>query len=427
MKLKLPFLAALATATFALVNTAQAQDKATLDLLVSKGLITAEEAGKLLENGKGKASASGIFPKSSKTQKLTIGGLAQVQYQNLSVDGDTTAGGVSSKDEPAGANRFELRRAQLDFDAKLNDNWGAFISLIAENGASSRDYLDKAGITYSHDLGKLTAGFKKVNFAVEEYTSGSRLFAIERSIATNYFSGGVTSGSPARRLGFASRHTGLYWDGKIPAVGGLEYGVAVTNGFQNSVASASASNNDLSFWGYTQYTAKLADDVSVQFGINLGYQRADDTYVIASKPESSVIGYNPFINAKIGKGTLNAEFIGAAVENGALNGDDANPFGINLTGAYRFGDLEPVIRYSYLDTDGRGLRNNDVWRSSTSTGRYYDKAWTVFLGANYYLSQDSIKVSAGYEYAKFDGDIPGNAASSKADGNGFRVQLQASF
>ncbi len=270
MKLKLPFLAALASATFALVHTAQAQDKATLDLLVSKGLISAEEAGQLL--GSGKKDSLNIAPKSSKTQKLIIGGLAQVQYQNISID-----------DKPTN-NRFELRRAQIDFDAKLNDNWSAFISLIAENGADDRDYLDKAGITYSHDLGKLTGGFKKVNFAVEEYTSGSKLFAIERSIATNYFAGGLKANS---RLGFASRHTGLFWDGKVKAVDGLEYGIAVTNGFQNSVAKASAKNNDLSFWGYGQYTAKLADDASIQFGINLGYQRADDTVAAPPIPPSS--------------------------------------------------------------------------------------------------------------------------------------------
>ncbi len=121
---------------------------------------------------------------------------------------------------------------------------------------------------------------------------------------------------------------------------------------------------------------------------------------------------------------MNAEFIGASVEHGATGGVDASPFGVNLTGAYRYQDLEPVVRFSYLDTDGRGLSNSDVWRSSPSNGVTYDKAWTVFLGANYYLSQDSIKVSAGYEYADFSDSLTG---TKDVNGNGFRVQLQASF
>jgi polyhydroxyalkanoate synthesis regulator phasin len=57
-----------------------AQDKATLDLLVKKGLITAEERAKTLDEASQARAASGInrvFPKEDATKRLTISGYFQ--------------------------------------------------------------------------------------------------------------------------------------------------------------------------------------------------------------------------------------------------------------------------------------------------------------------------------------------------------------
>ncbi|MDR2981634.1 MAG: OprO/OprP family phosphate-selective porin [Puniceicoccales bacterium] len=428
-KTTLPLLTAIATAAFVFAGSAHAQDKATLDLLVRKGVITAAEADQLVNETKSKDVSKKVEAKGPDTKRITIGGLVQTQYQFLSVDGKTTnASGVSSDNEPANTNRFELRRAQIDFDAKIGSDWNAFVSFIAEDGASARDYLDKAGITYSTDFGKLTAGLRKVNFAVEEYTSSSKLFAIERSIATNYFAGGVKPGTLGSRLGFASRHVGVYWDGALPGADGLEYGLSVTSGYQNSVSSATAVNNQVNVWAYAQYTLKIDDTTNIQVGFNFGWQPGDDTYTVSSEPDSEVIGYNPFIKATMGGASLQGEFLGAWVKHGAADGSDASPYGVNATAAYRFGDIEPVVRYSYLQGDGRGFSNKDVWRSSPSTGKLYDEAWTIFAGVNYYLMKDTVKISAGYEHARFSGaPAANNGSASRANGDGVRVQLQAIF
>ncbi len=415
-----------AASLLAISGNAAAQDsKAMLDLLVQKGLITASEAESVASESRKNEIAKSIEAANKKTtSKFTIGGLVQAQYQFYAVDGSTGA-------DPADSNRFELRRAQIDFAATIGTDWQAFISLIAETGADKRDYLDKAGISYKTDFGKITAAFKKVQFGVEENTSSTKLLAIERSVASNYFAGGakVATTDAARqgsRLGFSNRHAGIFWDGNFSGIRGLEYGFAVTNGFQNSVSNASSRNNQPDVWAYAQYTAKLGKDANVQFGLNLGWQPGDDTYVLSTKQDSEVIGYNPFVKATVSNFTFVGEWLGSHVKNGAFNGGNASPYGANLTAAYRYEDLEPVVRFSYLDTDGRGFYNNDVWRNSPGTGRIYDEAWTVFIGANYYLMKDAVRVSLGYEHARFSGS-PAGIAGNSASGDGVCAQLQAVF
>ena len=60
--------------------SAFAQDKATLDLLVKKGLITAEERAKTLDEAAKARTASGlnkVFVKEDATKRLTFSGRAQ--------------------------------------------------------------------------------------------------------------------------------------------------------------------------------------------------------------------------------------------------------------------------------------------------------------------------------------------------------------
>ena len=57
-----------------------AQDKTTLDLLVSKGVITRAEADKI-----GKSSVA-ITPKEKTTKSIKLIGRVQTQYENINVD-----------------------------------------------------------------------------------------------------------------------------------------------------------------------------------------------------------------------------------------------------------------------------------------------------------------------------------------------------
>ena len=75
----------------------QAQDKATLDLLVKKGVISAEERAKTLDEAAKARSSAGlnkIFAKEDATKRITFSGRIQTQYESIggSVTDNATPG-----------------------------------------------------------------------------------------------------------------------------------------------------------------------------------------------------------------------------------------------------------------------------------------------------------------------------------------------
>ena len=209
------------TLLMAAASVLNAQDKQTLDLLVSKGIITKEEAASVSKK------SVAVAPKEKTTKSIKLIGRLQMQYENINVD--ETVGGVESS--LAAKNDFIMRRMFLGAAADLGSGWSA--ELVADFARDGDGYIDKAVITKKVDWdslqGKLGFGYRKINFGLEENTSSSKLLTIERSPATRYF----TENANGRRLGFGGRHTGVFWAGKIPQVKGLEYGLSVTNSYNN--------------------------------------------------------------------------------------------------------------------------------------------------------------------------------------------------
>ena len=88
-----------------------------------------------------------------------------------------------------------------------------------------------------------------------------------------------------------------------------------------------------------------------------------------------------------------------------------------------FGKIAPVFRFTYLDTNGRGVSPSDGLRKA-GLGTAFDRARGFYFGANWYVSGDnSLKVSAGYEYSQFMGSNSGQDAYA----NTFRMQIQTMF
>jgi len=127
----------------------------------------------------------------------------------------------------------------------------------------------------------------------------------------------------------------------------------------------------------------------------------------------------------------------------AIGGAERDPTGYNLILAYKFTDaIEGVVRYSYLDTDGRGIRASDGFRDTTminaATGATlsgtYNKASSYYVGVNYYFVDHNAKICFGYEKGQLkdtfsynaDGSITTNSAN-KADVDAFRLQAQVLF
>lgn len=398
----------------------QAQDKQTLDILVSKGLITRAEADVVAKN------SVSISPQSKKTKSIKLIGRVQTQYEYISVD--ETHGGtensLSTKSD------FIMRRMFLGMNADLGAGWSA--TVIADFGRSSDNYLEYAYISKKLDWeflnGTADFGYKKTKFALEEYTSASKLLTIERSPATRYF----TEGNNGRRIGLGGRHTGIYWSGKIPEIDGIEYGASITNSFNNSPISIpeNADNSPL-FCANISYSADF-DDAEIQFGINGAYTDGMNVAGTAGAEYGSVYGVNPYVKASVLGAEIWADFLMAKMADGRNSySENALPMGLNIAAEYKFdigefGKLAPAIRYSWLDTDGRGVKISDGIRNATGLTTY-DSIQSVYAGLNWYINGNDLKFQIGYEWAQASGAPYGAIADGHSDANAVRAQLQVLF
>jgi hypothetical protein len=267
--------------------SAFAQDKATLDLLVKKGLITAEERAKTLDEAAKARAASGlnkIFAKEDNAKRLTFAGRVQTQWESIGYS-ETTASGTTNFND---VNNVLMRRAYLGFKADIGEGVSAeLVYNFADNSDAVATSTSSGGITtttsptvragafdkviFTHDssLGKFDLGYQKVQWGLEENTSSSKLYTVERSLVTRYWA----EAENGRRLGFGARHVGLHYSNKLAldAAGTLEYGAALVNAKQGYNATGI---NDFGTYVNVAYTYKITDTNRHTAGVNWG-QTAD--------------------------------------------------------------------------------------------------------------------------------------------------------
>lgn len=404
--------------------SSNAQDKATLDLLVSKGVITKEEASSL-----SKKSVS-VSAKDKNTKAIKIVGRVQTQYENINVEGFGDSGSSSAVSK----NDFIMRRMFLGAEADLGSGWSALVIADFARSGDSKNYLEYAYISKKIDWeflqGKADIGYRKVNFGFEEYTSASKLMTIERSVASRYWA----EGNNGRRLGFGARHTGVFWNGKIKQIEGLEYGAAITSPYNDNPASIPTNaDNTLAYWANILYSKNLDEDLSFKAGVNLGYAAGANS--VSATKHGSIWGVNPYIKANLYGLDIWSEFLISGVEYGKnSNNDTATPMGFNAGVEYKFdignwGKIAPTLRYSWLDTDGRGVSASDGIRNANNASGYssFNAAQSIYAGVNWYIMGDSVKFQLGYEWAQFNGTPANKSASNYADANVVRAQMQVLF
>jgi hypothetical protein len=412
--------------------SAFAQDKATLDLLVKKGLITAEERAKTLDEAAKARTASGlnkIFVKEDATKRLTFGGRVQTQYEAIGGT-NTDASGVESK--ALDISSAFMRRLYLGFKADMGEGISAE---IVYNFAD--DTIDKSVFTAETAYGTFNLGYQKVQWGLEENTSSSKLLTVERSASNRFWSEGVSSTSQGR-LGFGARHAGLHYSNKyvVDAAQTLEYGASVANAIQGETA---LTNNDIGIHANLIYTYKISDTNKHSLGVNWGTARdsrtAAGTGTGAGVTDATISGFNPYIKSQFDKLIVQAEFIGTTNEarGSAASAIERKPEGFTALAAYKFTDqVEGVVRYSQLDTDGQGATFGGLYRDATNIAGVYNKFDSVYVGVNYYFVDHNAKIMFGYEKAKasqrLTADALGGAiTAAKADADIFRLQAQVLF
>jgi phosphate-selective porin len=419
-----------------------AQDKSTLDLLVKKGIITAEERAVALQSASESRAAAGlnkIFVKEDATKRLTFSGRVQTQYE--SIGGDvTTSAGVNS--EVTDVSTAFMRRLYLGFKADMGEGISAeIVNNFADNS------LDKAIFTAETTYGTFILGYQKVQWGLEENTSSSKLLTVERSASNRFWNEGVSSSA---RLGFGARHTGLHYSNKylVDTAQTLEYGFSVANALQGQ--GTSTGNNDVGTWANLIYSYKISDTNRHSIGVNYGAARdSRDNTAIATGAgitgnDAQIKGFNPYIKSQFDKLIVQAEMISTTNEARGATATtiERKPKGYTALAAYKFTDqIEGVIRYSQLDTDGQGANFSGLYRDAAafSSSVFYNKFDSIYYGVNYYFVDHNAKIMLGYENAKATerlgstssatgtSALGGVVGSGKADANIFRLQAQVLF
>ena len=428
--------------------SAFAQDKATLDLLVKKGIITAEERAKTLQSAAATKTESGmdrVFIKEAGANRLTFSGRIQGQWEAAAYS-QTTAG---VETQAVDLNNVMMRRLYLGAKADVGGGFsGELVWNFGDNSSTSgtdtirAGAADKAVFTYESDLGKFDLGYQKVQFGQEENTSSSALYTVERSMVTRYWA----ESNNARRLGVGARHVGLHYSNKaVIGEGGpgtLAYGASIVDAVQGY---NSTGINDYGYYANVSFDWK---PLGTTIGINYALTPSGATSTSGGLPTAvggtldMAEGLNPYFKYVTGDLTIVGEYIITAIDASSTLTNNSgflerDPSGYNITLAYKLSEnLEAVVRYSALDTDGRGQRASDGFRDIVTTGTSgstYDKSSSIFVGLNYYFNKNNAKIQLGYEKAKLEdklgtytNGIPAITADH-ADADIFRLQAQVLF
>jgi hypothetical protein len=86
--------------------------------------------------------------------------------------------------------------------------------------------------------------------------------------------------------------------------------------------------------------------------------------------------------------------------------------------------FEGVARYSYVNSDGRGVNLSDGIKYAPSGGTM-NKMQELYLGGSWYIKGNDVKLQAGYIIGQSVDTTAGTTAKAKTDG--FRSQLQLNF
>lgn len=400
------------------VVAANAQDKALLETLVKKGMLTQQEAAQIAKDSVAVTPAT----KSTKSIKIFGGGQGWYSWGKNSVKSGTAS--FSQQ------NGFTLRYVKLGVEADVGGGWSAEVVTDFGTEGESKNYLDKVVASKKIDLdylnGTLQLGLRKVNMGYEQNMDDFGQLAVERSVATYFF-------TRYDGKNFGSRTVGVFWDGNITQVDGLYYGAAVTSGVSeggvDNYITEAQDSSALSFWanmGYKNVADVKGETLSYDLGINFGYapQGMNDDAVYTQK--GSVWGINPYATLNWRGLTLISEFFLQQAEDytPGRNGVGRTPMGANFTAAYKmdigeWGAIEPVFRGSYVSTNGMGLRSA---YSGNDLGDI-NQAMTFYGGVNWYATT-AVKTSLGYEFAYYD---QGDATVERVYGNTVWAQVQVLF
>jgi hypothetical protein len=420
---------AIGACLFAAAGPLVAQDNATLlNLLIRKGVLSEQEADDLRSDlAKENTAALVSTSKANNLERFSLTARFQTQFVDFDTD---TGGGVAN---PANVQHFFQRRTYFGARAQFSANWSTYL-----NDDFAGSTFDQATITWTHSPQLVVDfGLRKVPFGYDEWSiSSGALKSIERSTVTRFF----VESNNGRRLGAGSYHQGVFIGGASPS-GTITYNVAVTNpergedGVLAVPGVGNATNNGFAYWANLGYGEKFGPTLlnSWKVGVSAGHlpdQGGPGNANLGRGYDLSV--YSAYADLYAGPYSLVAEYYTAKNDAGVSLTRDAKPWGFWIQPSYRMGQLEPTVRYSYTDSDGRGVVPGDLVRSSPNpAGLTFDKISEWYAGLNWYLVgndlRHEVKFQLGYIYAESTDRLTGPATVSKLKTDGVRSQVQVNF
>lgn len=403
---KITSLAAIAAVSCAASSYAASND-ALLDLLVEKGVLSQTEATTVAKELKASEPVFvGVKGKAVSEIKLT--GRLHFQYDNIGNDG-----GFDERD------RFSFRRIYLGAEAKFSEGW--YGKIIGNFGGEDDGIsIDKAVVGWKYDpKAEFEFGYTKAPFGYYETTSSSKIKTVERSIANRTF-----VESDGFRLG--GRHTGAFAKGKLG--GGFSYNAAlVTSSPSNDRDDKSNDEKDgLGAFGRLQWKSEKTDNGQLLIGADVAFMQNGSDYADKGSSKSGSgdsLAYGLHANYSIGDFNVSAEGLFGTIEDQKVAGEDIDVFGFTVTPSYQINDKwEVVAAYSTVDSDGGNLLDADDLIRRSEAGSGYDEGESVYLGFNYFIKGNDLKLSGGYEIANFEAD-----GKDDLEVNAFRLRLQALF
>jgi polyhydroxyalkanoate synthesis regulator phasin len=400
-------------------SAAFAQDNSVLlDMLVKKGIVSDQEAEDLRADlTKENIAAMVSTSKGANLEKLTINGRFQMQFADLATDIDGTSA------DPAATQHFFLRRIYVGVKPQFSRGWSAFLNYDFAGSTFDAAYIE--WITCPELV--LQAGFKKAPIGYEEYfISSGALKSIERSPITRFF----VEGNNGRRLGAGSYRQGVWASGKLSD---FTYEVAVTNPERDESAAGAAgignnTNNNFAYWANLGYSKAFGEgNVGLaKVGSSVGYLPDQGGKTLGAGDNLTV--WSVYGDVRYREFSLMGEYFGSKNEHGVSATKDSGSSGFWIQPSYRFGAYEAVVRYTFVDSDGRGIQTSDGIRSAPSGGTM-DKLTEWFIGGNWYIlgneAKHDVKFQAGYIMGESKDTLTGGQAKAKT--SGFRSQLQVNF
>lgn len=412
----------------------QDNSRIILDALVQKGVLTAGEAQAVMDQVAKSPTGLDVItnPSDKFLKKLTFTGRFQVQFADIgaSIDGTTV--------NPVSTEHFLLRRIYLGARADFTNNLYGAVTYDFANASFDAAYV---GWKQS-DLLSLEAGLKKAPFDYEEVTSSGALKAIERSTVTRYFD----ESNNGRRLGAAGYRIGLFAYGTQDM---FFYSVAVTNPERNEYSGdgttgagvsvngtlsgvqsgSNAATNSLAYYGM----AGVADKFSLgtyRIGVEGGYVPDQGGPGSAIGQGNKISMWGVYTDEVLGDLELQGEYLEATDQHGFSTTRDAKPKGYWLQPSYYVIPkvLEAVVRYSYVDSDHRGVALSDGIRLSPSGGTM-DKLNEWYIGGNWYIDGNDAKLQFGYIHGETKNStaLVAPATQPHAQADGVRTQMQINF